>query len=117
MLRKLEAFTFFFAMLLVIGMEGACVYWIFGHSPVYPTAERSLNVMGAWTGLALPQGWLLGALLVLVYRLIAMFIPSADWTDGAWLHNRRAFMRLWSLAIAMVAMQALLHILDKAATS
>jgi hypothetical protein len=69
------------------------------------------------TGLALPQGWLLGAVLVLIYRVMAMFIPPADWTDGEWLHNRWAFVRLWSLAIAMVSMQALLHFLDKAATS
>ena len=117
MLRKLEALTFFAAKLLVIVVEGAWVYWILGHSPVYATAGRSLNVVGAWTGLALPQGWLLGAVLVLIYRVIAMFIPPADWTDGEWLHNRRAFVRLWSLAIAMVSMQALLHFLDKAVTS
>ena len=117
MLRKLEALTFFVAMLLVIVVEGAWVYWILVHSPAYPTAGCSLNVVGAWTGLALPQGWLLGAVLVLIYRVIAMFIPPADWTDGEWLHNRRAFVRLWSLAIAMVSMQALLLFLDKAATS
>jgi len=118
-LRKLEAFTFFVAMLLVIVVEGAWVYWIFGHIPVYAPAGRSLNVVGAgaWTGLALPQGWLLGAVVVLVCRVIAMFIPPADWTDGEWFHNRRAFVRLWSLAVAMVSMQILLHILDKAATS
>lgn len=117
MLRTLEALTFFVAMLLVIVVEGAWVYWILGHSPVYATAGRSLNVVGAWTGLALPQGWLLGAVLVLIYRVIAMFIPPADWTDGERLRNRRAFVRLWSLAIVMVSMQALLHFLDKAATS
>ena len=117
MLRKLEAITFFVAMLLVIVVEVAWAYWIFGHSPVYVTALRSLNVVGAWTGLALPQGWLLGAVLGLIYRVIAMFIPLADWTGGEWLHNRRAFVRLWSLAITMVSMQALLHFLDKVAVS
>ena len=117
MLRKLEALTFFVAMLLFIVVEGAWVYWIFGHLPVYATTGQSLNVVGAWTGLALPQGWLLGAVLLLIYRLVAMFIPPARWTDGESSNNRRAFVRLWSLAIAMVSMQALLHFLDKAATS
>lgn len=117
MLRKLEAITFFAAMLLIVVVEGACVYWIFGHSPVHAAAGHSPSVMGAWTGLALPQGWLLGAVLVLVYRLVAMFIPPTDWTDGECLHNRRAFVRLWILAIAIACMQALLHFLDKAATS
>jgi hypothetical protein len=116
-LRKLEGLTFLVAMLLVIVVEGAWVYWIFGHSPMYATAGRSLNVVGAWTGLALPQGWLLGAVLVLIYRLVPMFIPPARWTDRESSNNRRAFLRLWRLAIAMVSMQALLLFLDKAATS
>ena len=116
MLRKLEALTFFVAMLLVIVVEGAWVYWMFGHLPVYATAGRSLNVVGAWTGLALPQGWLLGAVLVLFYRVVAMFIPPARWTDRESSNNRRAFVRLWSLAIGLVSMPALLLFLDKAAS-
>jgi len=115
-LRKLEALTFFVAMLLVIVVEGAWVYWMFGLLPVCATAGRSLNVVGAWTGFALPQGWLLGAVLVLVYRVVAMFIPPACWTDRESSNNRRAFVRLWSLAIGLVSMQALLLFLDKAAS-
>lgn len=116
MLRQLEALTFFVAMLLVIVVEGARVYWMFGHIPVYATAGRSLNVVGVWTGFALPQGWLLGAVLVLFYRVVAMFIPPARWTDRESSNNRRAFMRLWSVAIALVSIQALLLFLDKAAS-
>jgi hypothetical protein len=73
-------------------------------------------VAGAWTGLALPQGWLLGAVLVLFYRVVVMFIPPARWTDRESSNNRRAFVRLWSLAIALVSMQAILLFLDKAAS-
>ena len=62
-------------MLLVIVAEGA---WSIGclDIPVNATAGRSLNVVGTWTGLALPQGWLLGV-LVLFYRVVVMFIPPA----------------------------------------
>lgn len=117
MLRKLEALTFFFAMLLAIVLEGAAVYWMFGHQPVRATPGGSLNAVGDWTGLALPQGWLLGAVLVLIYRVVAMFIPPAGWTDGEGSHNRRAFVRLWCLAIALVTMQSLLFFIGNTAAS
>ncbi len=117
MLRKLEALTFFFAMMLVIFVEGAFVYWLFRHPPVYATVSRSLSVVGEWTGLALPQGWLLGAVLVLIYCLVAVFIPPVGWTDSESLHNRRAFVRLWCLAIALASMQGLLFFLGNAAAA
>ncbi len=70
MLRRLESFVFFFAIILAIALEGACVYWICGHPRLSATTEGSLNFVGQWTGLALPQGWLLGALLVLIYPTV-----------------------------------------------
>src|SRR5581483_4261758 len=81
-LRKLEALTFFLAMILAIILEGAVVYWLFGLSPVHATPDGSLNGVGEWTGFALPQGWLFGALLVLIYRVTAMLIPPRCWTDS-----------------------------------
>jgi hypothetical protein len=115
-LRKLEALPFFFAMLVAIVLEGAVVYWMFGHQ-LRVTPGGSLNVVGDWTGLALPQGWLLGAVLMLIYRIFTMFIPPTGWTDGEWLHNRRAFVRLWCLAIALLAMQSLLFFIGNVAAS
>ena len=117
MLRKLEALTFFFAMLVAIVLEGAVVYWMSGHHPVLVTPGDSLNVVGDWTGFALPQGWLLGAVLMLIYRIVAMFIPPAGRTDGEWSHNRRAFVRLWCLAMALLTMQSLLFFIGKSAAS
>src|SRR6202023_575200 len=81
------------------------------------TTEGSLNFVGQWTGLALPQGWLLGALLVLIYRVTAMFVPPRRWTDTEFLQNRRAFLRLWRWAMALVAMQGLTLFLGRAAAA
>ena len=111
MLRKLEALTFFLAMILAVILEGAVVYWLFGHSLVHVTPDGSLNGVGEWTGFALPQGWVFGALLVLIYRVTAMLTPPRCWTDSELMLNRRAFVRLWCLAMALVAMQGLLFLL------
>ena len=111
MLRKLEALTFFLAMMLAVILEGAVVYWLFGHSLVHATPDGSLNVVREWTGFALPQGWLFGALLVLTYRATAMLIPPRCWTDRELTQNRRAFVRLWCLAMALVAMESILFLI------
>ena len=117
MLRRLETFGFFFAMILAVTLEGACVCWMCGNPRLCATTDGSLNFVGEWTGLALPQGWLLGALLVLIYRLAAMFIPPRWWTDNEFLQNRRTFLRLWRWAMALVAMQGLALFLGRAAAA
>ena len=116
MLLRLEAFVFLFAMMLAVTLEGAWVYWMCGHPRPYATTEGSLNFVGEWTGLALPQGWLLGA-FVLIYCVTAMFVPPGRWTDNEFLHNRRAFLRLWRWAMALVAMQGLTLFLGRAAAT
>lgn len=108
MLRRLETFTFFLAMMLAIILEGAFVYWMCRSPFVLPTPDTPLNVAGEWTGCALPQGWLLGAFIVLIYRLTAIFTPPTSWTTDEIQRNRRAFVRLWCLAMAVAAMQGLL---------
>jgi hypothetical protein len=109
-MRTLQALTFFLAMMLAVVLEGV-VYWLFGHPLVHATPGGSLNVVREWTGFALPQGWLFGALLVLIYRVTAMLIPPSCWTDSELMHNRSAFVRLWCLAMALVAMQGVLFLL------
>jgi len=116
-LRKLEALSFFLAMMLAVVLEGAVVYWLCGHSLVHAAPDGSLNVVREWTGFALPQGWLFGALLVLIYRVTAMLIPPRSWTHSEGMRNRRAFVRLWCLAMALVAMQGLLFLLGNVSAS
>ena len=62
--HRLEAFTFFFAMMLAVVLEGAGVYWC-GDTLAW-TMRQPCNFVGQWTGFTLRQGWLLGALLVLI---------------------------------------------------
>jgi hypothetical protein len=116
-LPRLEAFVFFFAMILAVTLEGVCVYWLCGHSRPSAILDSSLNFVGEWTGSALPQGWLLGALLALIYRVTAMFMPPSCWGDNDFRQNRRAFLRSWRWTIAIAAMQGLALLLGRAATT
>jgi hypothetical protein len=106
-LHKLEGLTFFLAMMLAVTLEGAVVDWLSRHSPVHANPDGSLKVVCEWAGFAVPQGWLLGAFLVLVYHLAVMLVPPQCWTDSELVHNRRAFIRLRCVAMAPVAMQGL----------
>ena len=117
MLRRLEAFVFFFAMILAVTLEGGCVYWMCGHSRPSAVSDSSLNFVIEWTGAALPQGWLLGALLALIYRVIAMFIPPRRWGDNDYRQNRLAFLSSWRWTMAIVVMQGLALFLARAATT
>jgi hypothetical protein len=104
MLRKMEAATFFLAMLLVIVLEAGIVYWISKH-PAHTSASFSLA--GEWTGVALPQGWLFGALLVLAYRLPVICMQPLNCAHSEARRNRRDFLRLWRWTIALIGMQGL----------
>jgi hypothetical protein len=75
---------------------------------------RPLNLGGESTEIALPEGWLLGALLVLIDRVGAFVVPTASWTDNELKRNRGAFMRPWCLAITQAAIEGLLFLLGNA---
>jgi hypothetical protein len=116
-LRRLEAFVFFLAMMLVIVLEGGVVYWIFH----YPLPQRgvhgSLVAGGEWTGVALPQAWLFGALLVLAYRTSVTFIPPTGWSNSDRRRNRTALLDLWKWTVALIAIQGLAIFLGNANAS
>lgn len=115
--RRCEAIVFFFAMLLPIVLEGAVVYWIFQHPPKLHTSSLSFTAVGEWTGMALPQAWLLGALFVLVYRAVTVVITPASWTDQMFSRTLLAYFRLWRWTIAMILMQELVLFLDRVVAS
>jgi hypothetical protein len=104
-------------MMLAVTLEGACVYWMCRHANLSAIPDSLLNFVGEWTSLALPQGWVLGALLVLIYRVTAMFNPPRHVTDNEFLQNRRAFLRLWCWAMALVVMQGFALFLGRAAVA
>jgi hypothetical protein len=116
-LRRLEAFVFFLAMMLAIVLEGAVVYWIFQHRLPYSGVHGSFNAGVEWTGVALPQAWLFGALLVLAYRAGATFIPPTGWSNSDKQRNRTAFLHLLKWTVAVIAIQGLALFLGNANAS
>ncbi len=114
MLRKIENATFFLAMLLAIILEAGIVYWISKH-PATPSCSFSLA--GEWTGIALPQGWLFGALLVLAYRLTAICIEPPNCAHSEARHNRQAFLRLWRWTIALIGIEGLVLLVSRSVAS
>ena len=107
MLSQVETFVVFAAMLLPIILEGACVYWLGAAGATPPSAGvQSPNLVGQWPAATLPQCWLLGALLVLLYRVAAMLVPPQSWGRAEAQSNRRAFLRLWRWSAALGALQA-----------
>ena len=117
MLRRCETIVFFFAMMLPIVLEGAVVYWISQH-PLKPhTSNASFTAVGEWTGMALPQAWLLGAFLLLVYHVVTVVITPASCKNHMFSRTWLAFVRLWRWTIAMILMQELVLFLDRAVAS
>jgi hypothetical protein len=99
-----ETYPFFAAMLLVFTLEGVSVYWL-GLAGLTTARIQSSNLAGRWTAATLPQCWLLGALLVLFYRVSAMLVPPQSWGRAEAESNRRAFLRLWCWTVALAAQQ------------
>jgi hypothetical protein len=114
MLSQVETFVVFAALLLAIILEGACVYWLGAARPTPPSAGiQSPNFVGQWTAATLPQCWLLGALLVLFYRVSAMLIPPQRWGLAEAESNRRAFLRLWCWTAALGTLQVAALYMDR----
>jgi len=113
-LRKIEAVVLYLAMMLAIVLEGGIVYWLCQH-PLGPYA--SFGVTGQWTGVALPQTWLLGALVMLAHKLIVIFTQPVACAEGEVRCERKDFLRLWRWTIALIAMQAFAFFLDREAGS
>lgn len=105
-LSQVETFVFFAAMLLAVSLEGACVYWL-AATRVAPIRAGipPANWVGQWTAATLPQCWLLGALLVLFYRVSTLLVPPQNrgWAEAR--STRRSFVRLWCWTVALGSLQ------------
>jgi hypothetical protein len=102
---RLETFFSFLGTIPDVILEGECVSWRSGHPCPCAVPESSLIFIVEWIGLALELDWLLGALLIRIPRITAVFIPSGLWPDNEFLQNRRPFLRLWPWAMALTAME------------
>ena len=114
-LRQIETFMFFAAMLLAITLEGACVYWLWLPGTLRAQAGTQASVVGQWTAATLPQCWLLGAVVVLLYRIVVLLMPGRSPDVDGLLHNRKAFVRLWRWVMAVGCVQMCALYLDRVA--
>lgn len=113
-LSQLETFVLFAAMLLAISLEGACVYWLAARSvPPIHMGIPPANLVGQWTAVTLPQFWLLGALLVLFYRVSTLLVPPQSWGWAESRSNRRSFVLLWCWTVALGSLQLCTLYLDR----
>ena len=112
-LRQIETFMFFAAMLLAITLEGACVYWLWLPGTLRAQAGTQASVVGQWTAATLPQCWLLGEVAVLVYRIAVMLMSGRSSAVEDLLHNRKAFVRLWRWVMAVGTVQICALYLDR----
>jgi len=112
-LRQIESFILFAAMLLAVALEGGCVYWLWVPGALAPHSGTQVSLVGQWTAATLPQCWLLGAVVVLVYRIALMLVPPRSWSSVDFLHNRRAFVRLWRWMVVVAAVQMCALYLDR----
>ena len=105
MLRKFETSALFLAAILALIVEGGFVYWIWWR-PMGPEApELSLTYAGHWMSPALPQYWLICALLALLYYLVPIAHPAVKLDPSDRAVYRRTFLRIWYWFLALAGAQ------------
>ncbi len=75
--------------------------------------SASPALVGEWTAATLPQFWLLGAVIVLMWRLSVILYHPQSLRAGELAHHRRAFLRLWACVVAVGAVQISVLYLDR----
>jgi len=98
MLQKLERFGCFLAALLALVVEACLVYAL----RLYPRATAPVNSFpygGEWMGPTLPQCWLMGALVALLYRLWHAWRVN----EGLAVQRRGGFLRTWRWFLALAS--------------
>ena len=110
-LSRLETFAFFLAMMLAVTLDCAFAYWVWKHvgSASVPTLDP-LAPLREQMSFALPEGWLLAALVVLICQVVALLSPQQERRRDL-RHKQRAFMRLWGWAMALlIALGVAIHL-------
>src|SRR5260370_19160341 len=92
MLRQLETCCFVLAIVLVVAMEASCVYAIWFHPSLHRLPTVALPIYGYWMSPTLPQCWLIGGLLILIYRLIEAVLPPRTLDSSGTLVNGKSLL-------------------------
>jgi hypothetical protein len=115
MRHKIEICCLVLTVVVVVAVEAACIYAICYRPSLHKLPAVSVPSYGYWISPTLPQCWILGGVLVLLYRLIPPAALRRGLTSrGNWV-NRKLLMRHWALLIALAIMQACALYLDYSA--
>ena len=111
-LPRLETCAFFLAMMLAITLDSAFAYWVWKHvGSVSVPALDPLDPLREQMGFALPEGWLLAALVVLICRTVETLSGVKRWSHNDLVQKQLAFLRLWGWAMALlIALGVAIHL-------
>ena len=112
MLRQLETCCFVLAIVLVVAMEASCVHAIWCHPSLHRLPAVSMPIYGYWISPTLPQCWLIGGLLFLIYRLIEAVLRLRARDNSGPRVNGKSLLRQWTWLIALAVMQGCALYLD-----
>ncbi len=112
MLRQLETCCFVLAIVLVVAIEASCVYAIWFHPSLHRLPTVALPIYGYWMSPTLPECWLIGGLLILIYRLIEAVLPPRTRDSSGSLVNGKSLLGQWTWLIALAVMQGCALYLD-----
>ena len=112
MLRVLETCCFVLAIVLVVAIEASCVYAIWFHPSLHTLSAVAVPIYGYWMSPTLPQCWLIGGLLILIYRLIEAVLPPRTRDSSGSPVNGKSLLRQWTWLIALAVMQGCALYLD-----
>ena len=99
-------------MMLAVILDGAFAFWVWKHvcSVSVPTLDP-LDPLREQMGFALPESWLLAALVVLVCRVVDTFLHTKRWSHNELLQKQWVFLRLWGWAMALlIALGVAIHL-------
>jgi hypothetical protein len=111
MLRRLENFTFFAAMLLVIVLEAGCVYWLTKDPSQWLPTRASMNSVLEWAkpiDLLTPTTYQCSLLIVigmLLIKFARIVVPPKAWSEQQVIDNKRTFFRIWWPAMVLLILQ------------
>jgi hypothetical protein len=112
MLRQLETCCFVLAIVLVVAIEVSCVYAIWFHPSLHRLPTVSVPIYGYWMRPTLPQCWLIGGLLILIYRLTEAALPLRTRDSSGSRVNGNSLLRQWTWLIALAVMHGCALYLD-----
>lgn len=112
MLLRLETCFFVLALAFLVAVEGSCVYTIWHHPSFHKIPPRSVSICGYWISFTIPRCWLIGGLLMLIFRLLKAVRSGGIHGDRTSLRISKSLLRQWTWLLALVLLQGCALYLD-----